>query len=72
MKIFKALDNVILLQTGFKFASGRARGTNQPSQLRAAVDVEQGFEPLGEQPLYLTHLAEPQLKGGDTCQCLPS
>lgn len=43
MKIFKALDNVILLQTGFKFASGRTRGTNQPNQLRASVDLEQGF-----------------------------
>ena len=72
MKIFKVLDNVILLQTGFKFAPGRAKGTNQPSQLRAAVDLEQGFEPLGEQPLYLTHLAKPQLKGEGTCQHFPS
>lgn len=47
MKIFKALDNVILLQTGFKFASGRTRGTNQPNQLRASVDLEQGFWALG-------------------------
>lgn len=52
MKIFEALDNVILLQIGFKFASGRARGTNHPSQLRASADLEQEFEPLRE-PLYI-------------------
>lgn len=63
MKIFKALDNVILLQTGFKFASAGTRGTNQPNQLRASADLEQGFWALGRlRSLYLAHLAKPQLK----------